>query len=225
MATDQIVALAALVLLAVGVWRLELRRARAARAARDALFDAVLEVLEEARLDTGPNRYPVLTGRHGGRPVRLEAVVDTLTLRKLPSLWLFVTVHRPFELDSPVSALARPVGTEFFSPNASFRHRLPTPAGFPGHARIATARPTVLDPAVFDTFGELMRDVRVKEVQAGPAGARIVYQVAEAAQGPYRTGRRADFGAPRLDPRTPTDLLDGLATLAEALIPERTRSR
>ena len=224
MATDQVLALAALVALAVGLCWLEVRRARAARAARDGLFDTVLEVLDETRLCTGPDRYPALTGQHRGQPVRVEAIVDTLTPRKLPILWLFVTIRRPFGLDTPVDALARPIGTEFFSPNASFGHRLPTPADFPVHARIATARPTVLAPAALDTLGELMRDPKVKEVQAGPTGARIVYQLAEAAQGPYRTGRRADFGAPRLEPCTLARLLDGLAALAEALPPERARS-
>jgi hypothetical protein len=223
-ATERVVALAALVVLAVGLCWLEVRRTRAARAARDGLFDAVLEVLEEERLSAGPNRYPVLTGHHRGQAVRVEVIVDTLTPRKLPILWLSVTVHRSFGLDTPVDALARPIGTEFFSPNASFGHRLPTPADFPVHACIATARPTVLAPAALDTLGELMRDARVKEVQAGPTGARIVYQLVEAAQGPYRTGRRADFGAPRLEPRTLARLLDGLAALAEVLPPERARS-
>lgn len=222
MATDQALALAALVVIAVGGCRLELRGTRAARAARDGLFDAALEVLDDAHLRTDPDRYPVLTGQHRGRPVRVEAVVDTLTLRKLPVLWLFVTVHRPFGLDVPVDALARPVGTEFFSPNASFGHPLPTPADFPVHARIAATRPTALAPAALATVGELMRDVRVKEIQAGPTGARIGYQLAEAAQGPYRTGRRADFGAPRLDPGTLAGLLARLDALAEALTPDRT---
>jgi hypothetical protein len=223
-ATEQLVALAALVVLAAGACRLEIRRARVARAARDGVFGAVLDVLDDSHLSTDRHRYPVLTGRHRGHPVRVEAVVDTLTLRKLPILWMFVTVRRPFDLDSPVDALARPIGTEFFSPNASFDHRLPTPVDFPVHARIAGPRPTELAPASLGTLGELMRDVKVKEVQAGPTGARIVYQLAEADQVPYRTGRRADFGAPRLEPHTLVDLLDGLAALAEALTPERTES-
>jgi hypothetical protein len=224
-ATDQLVTLAALVVIAVGVGRLEFRRAREARAARARLFDAVLEVLDGAQLRTDPVGYPVLTGEHGGHPLRVEAVVDTLALRKLPILWLFVTVHRPFPLGSPIDALARPLGTEFFSPNASFGHQLPVPADFPVHARIAAARPTELAPAALGTIGELMRDVRVKEVQAGPTGARIGYQLAEAAQGPYRTGRRADFGAHRLQPATLVGLLDGLSALADALAPQQASSR
>jgi hypothetical protein len=223
-ATDQIIALAALVVIAAAVCRLELRRARAARATRDGLFDAALEVLDDPSLSTIPHRYPVLTGLHRGHPARVEAVVDTLTPRKLPILWLFVTVHRPFDLGSPVDALARPIGTEYFSPNASFCHHLPTPTDFPVHARIATARPTELTPAALGTIGELMRDAHVKEVQAGPTGARITYQLAEAAQGPYRTGRRADFGTPRLEPPTLARLLAGLDALAEALTAEPTGS-
>jgi len=222
--TDLVVALAALAAVATGVCCLELRRNRSDRAARDRSFDAVLAVLGDPHLRTRPHQYPVLTGWHRGHPVRVEAVVDTLTVRKLPILWVFVTVHRPLGLDSPVDALARPIGTEFFSPNASFGHRLPTPADFPVHARIASARATVLDAATLGTFHELMRDPRVKEVQAGPTGARIVFQLAEAAQGPYRTGRRAEFGAPRLEPRTLTGLLDGLAQLGEAPSPERVRT-
>jgi hypothetical protein len=85
-ATDQVIALAALVVIAAGVCRLEFRRAQTVQAARDGVFDAVLDVLDEADLSTGPHRYPVLTGRHRGHPVRVEAVVDTLTLRKLPVL-------------------------------------------------------------------------------------------------------------------------------------------
>jgi hypothetical protein len=223
--TDLFAGLAVLAAVAAAMCWLEVRRSRAARAVRDGLFDDVLDVLDDARQASGPSGCPVLTGRHCGHPVRVEAVIDTLATRKLPILWVFVTVHRPFGLDCPVSALARPTGTESFSPNASFGHRLPTPVGFPVHARIATARPADLAPAALGTLGELMRDVRVKEIQAGPTGARIVHQLAEAAQGPFRTGRRADFGSPRLDPHTLTALLDGLSALAEVLTPERTRPR
>lgn len=210
--------------LLIGVWLLQVRRGRSARAARQRLFDPVLGMID-GRTSAATDGYPVLTGSHHGHPVRLEAVADSLTPRKLPILWLFVTQHRPLALDAPVDALARPIGTEFFSPNASFAHRLPTPPDFPVHARIATLRPTTLAPAALDIIGALMSDPKVKEVQIGPTGARIVYQLAEAAQGPYRTARQADFGAPRLESAELAVLLAGLAELSDALAADRARSR
>ena len=73
-------------------------------------------------------------------------------------------------------------------------------------------------------IGDLLADAAVKEVQAGPTGARIVHLLAEAEQTPYRTGRRADFGAPRLRPDALAGLLAGLDALTAATAPDRTRS-
>jgi hypothetical protein len=224
-ATEQAVALAAGAVLVLALCYKEIRRAREARATRDGLFDAVAWMLEDAHVRTGRGRYAVLSGRHDGHAVRAEIVVDSLTLRKLPILWLVVTVSRPLPTDGTVDVLTRPNGTEVFSRNALLAHRLRTPDDFPVLARIATSQPVVLPEAAFAAVGDLVRDDRVKEVEAGPAGARVVFRLAEAAQGPYRAGRRVDFGTPAITPLTLAALLTGLDAFAEALTPERERTR
>jgi hypothetical protein len=222
-ATEQAVTLAAAALVVLAVAYREIRRSRAERAARDGLFDAVVWMLSDARVHTGPGRYPVLTGSHGGHPVRADVVVDSLTLRKLPLLWLVVTVSRPVAVDGTVGVLTRPGGTEVFSRNASLAHRVPTPDGFPVPARIATSRAVDVPRRVLAALGERVRDDRVKEIEAGPAGVRVVYRLAEADQGRYRAGRRVDFGMPTLTPLALAALLTGLDSVAEALTREHVR--
>lgn len=217
MGTDQILALAAVSGLAVAGIAIQLRQSRASRRARQRLFDQVVALVDRGRLEYNGTGYPVLTGEYLGRPVRLAAVVDSMTLRKLPVLWLTITLSRPLPMPAPLDVLARPTGGEFFSPNSSYPHQLPTPPGFPVHARIATPRPVSVPPELLRDIGTVMTDPKVKEVYASPAGMRIVYQLAEAASGPYRTTRQADFGSPQLTPAALSRLLDSMGELPHAL--------
>ncbi|WP_028932631.1 hypothetical protein [Pseudonocardia spinosispora] len=187
----------------------------AARRAR--LFDQVVGDLTDGRVTAGETRYPVLTGTHLGHPVRVAAVVDSLLTRTLPTLLLVVVHSRPFPLGAALDALARPTGTEFYSPNASFAHQVPTPPDFPVHARIATMRPLRVPPPLLDTIGSLLSDVKVKEVLVGPVGARITYRLVVADQSAYRSARRADFGFPQVTPAVLAELLTGLRVVGEAL--------
>ncbi|GEL23445.1 hypothetical protein PSU4_23990 [Pseudonocardia sulfidoxydans NBRC 16205] len=223
MATEQAVTLTLAALVVAAVACREVRRSRAERVARDGLFDAVVWMLTDAHVSTGGGRHPVLTGSHDGHPVRAEVVVDSLTLRKLPLLWLVVTVSRPVTVDATVDVLTRPNGTEVFSRNACLAHRLPTPDDFPVPARIAASRAVGLPGPALAALGELASDDRVKEVEAGPAGVRVVYRLAEADQTRYRAGRRVDFGMPTLTPLTLAALLTGLDTLASACATNPTR--
>ncbi|MBN9107340.1 MAG: hypothetical protein J0I34_01030 [Pseudonocardia sp.] len=223
MATEQAVTLAPAALVVLAVAYNEIRRARTQRAARDGVFDAVVWMLSDAHVATGGGRYPVLTGTHDGHPVRAEVVVDSLTLRKLPLLWLVVTVSRPVAVDGTVDVLTRPNGTEVFSRNASLAHRLSTPDDFPVPARIATSRAVPVSERALAALGELVRDDRVKEIEAGPAGVRVVHRLAEADQTRYRAGRRVDFGMPTVTPLTFAALLIGLDDIASACAATPTR--
>jgi hypothetical protein len=215
--TEQILVLVLVAGLAGSGLAIQLQHARASRHARQQLFDQVTDVVDRGRLEGDGTGYPVLTGEYLGHPLRLAAVVDSLTLRKLPALWLILTLSRPLPMAAPVDVLARPSGSEFFSPNSRYPHQLPVPPGFPVHARIATPRPTPVPAELLRAIGGLMADPKVKEVYAGPAGLRIVYQLAEAASGPYRTTRQADFGSPQLTEGTLTRLLDAMGELPHAL--------
>jgi hypothetical protein len=189
---------------------------RRARAERHWLFDAVGDLLGNAAARPGHD-YPVLTGDYRGHPVRLEPLVDGLAMRTLPSLWLLATQYRRLPVDAPLDVLARPTGTEFYSPNATYAHELAAPEGYPTSVRIATPDPRTAPVSILPTLRSLAEDRRTKEILVSAGGVRVVHKLAEAAQGPYRSTRRARFGEVRIAPAGLAELLDALTEIGDRL--------
>ena len=116
-----------------------------------------MPLVQDACLTREGGGYPVLTGRLGGHRVTLRPIVDAVTLRKLPVLWVELVVHRTLEVEGTVNVLLRPLGTEFFSPDSGFAHELAPPPGLPRPVRVA---------CVFGRPGAVARGA------GGPARAR-----------------------------------------------------
>ena len=135
-------ALVVLVVAVVVLSVLHRRSQRADAADRARLFERVVPLVQDARLTREGGGYPVLTGRLGGHRVTLRPIVDAVTLRKLPVLWVELVVHRALEVEGTVNVLLRPLGTEFFSPDSGFAHELAPPPGLPRPVRVACARRT-----------------------------------------------------------------------------------
>ena len=189
-----------LALVAVAVLAVAHRRsATAAARERAAVLDDVVDLLDDVRAAGHRGTHPTLSGTVDGRPVTLRPIVDSLTMRKLPVLWLEVVVRRDLPVAAPLNLLARPTGTEFFSPDGRYDHEIAPPDGGPRPARVSTTDPgRAPDAAVLEPAGDLLRDPRLKEVGLGRGGVRAVWLVAEADQGAYRLGRRAVFGPARV---------------------------
>ncbi|WP_219417006.1 hypothetical protein [Pseudonocardia nigra] len=221
--TTAFVVIAALAAVAA-LCHLQVSHLRRVRRERRALFADVQDVLDDAVVHQDGLGYPALSGTYRGHPVRLRVVVDTLTLRKLPALWLLITQVRRLDVEEPIDVLLRPSGAEFFSPNAEFAHELPPPDWLPRPARIASPRSTSALPAV-EHLAPLLRDPRTKEVLVSGDGVRVVRQLAEGAQGPYRTARRPDFGPVRLLPDGLCHLLDTISDAGDVLAGGEVRSR
>jgi hypothetical protein len=195
---------------------------RAARRAdaheRAHVFDDVVPLLAGARLTGGGASYPELAGHLAGRPVRLRVLVDALTLRKLPALWVEITQERPLAVEGSLNVLLRPHGTEFFSPDAGFPHELAPPPGVPRPVRVACADPerapstAVLAPAI-----PLLGEPTTKELGVGRRGLRVVLLVAEGDQTSYRTARRAVFDRPRVDPDAVTRAVAVLTAVGDGI--------
>jgi hypothetical protein len=209
-------------LAAATLWRIQLAHVRRLRHERRQLFAEVHGVLDEVRVH-GDGAYPTLIGTYRGYQVRLEPVVDTLGLRKLPSLWLVVTQQRRLDLDVPVDVLVRPSGTEYFSPNAGFAHELGPPDGFPAHVRVASPGPGPTAGSI-ECLAPLVCDPRTKDVLVSANGVRVVRMLAEAAQGPYRTARTAEFGVVRIAPDGLRRLLDVVTGVGDALAADPVRA-
>src|SRR4029077_7695287 len=73
------------------IWLYRRDRERARRL-RGGFFTSYLDLFISYRVVKDAVDFPVLTGKYRGHEFRLEPIVDHMTLRKLPSLWLRVSV-------------------------------------------------------------------------------------------------------------------------------------
>src|SRR5262245_13593682 len=80
-------------------------------AASDAFFAKVRPLIDNARYEgEGSIGYPQMVGRYRNLPVRLYPVIDTLAIRKLPSLWLLATLPEPLPIKAIFDLLIRRMG-------------------------------------------------------------------------------------------------------------------
>jgi len=210
----------ALLLLAVAVlvwiYRRDKRRFEAERAMLLGEAQALLTGAEQSR---AANEYPKVSGRYRGHAVTIDAVLDTIAVRKLPSLWLRVTVLADIPFSGACDILARAHNVEFYSPAAAMEHVLSLPAGWPDHLTVKTDDPAAMPPeAILARHIQIFReDERMKELLVTPRGVRMVWQAAEGARAEYMVLRQAAFG-PVVVPRARLQaLLDAAVALAEEL--------
>jgi len=212
------------VLAAIALTVLLVRRYFLARRRREEaperLLGAAKTVLEEADFEErGKVGYPQLVGRYRGHVVQVRPVVDTLAIRKLPSLWLLVTIPEPLPVRATLDLMMRPAGPTTFS---NFDHlpvtleRLPD---FPEFGVVRTNDPQHVLPAhVIAPHLDLFQDKHAKELLITPKGVRLVWQIAEGDRTQYGIFRQAEFGDPRLAPELLAAILDRLISIRQAIM-------
>ena len=123
------------VLLAIGVlvWIYRRDRNRLERE-RAQLFEDVRGLLSDAEITRAANEYPKLRGHYRGYDVAIDAVIDHIAVRKLPSLWLRATVLIELPHRGTCDVMARAHNVEFFSPAGDLQHVLKLPAVLPSIA-------------------------------------------------------------------------------------------
>jgi hypothetical protein len=209
----------AVVLLAVAVltWIYRRDKSRVDRE-RKVLFDDAHGLLTDAEIEYTPREYPKLRGRYRGHEVAIDAVVDTIAVRKLPSVWLRVTVKAAMPFGGICDVMARAHNVEFYSPFGDLDHHIALPSGWPGHLTVKTDDPDVMPPAaLLAPHVAIFGDERMKELLVTPRGVRLVRQVAQGARAEYMVLRQAAFG-PVVVPRVQLQhMLDAAVALADAL--------
>jgi hypothetical protein len=195
------------------------RRVRERGEEPDRLFALARSVLEQPTVSPGRSAGTyVLTGRFQGLDVQVKAVADTLALRKLPSLWLMVTLPGAVPVAGTLDLMMRPTGPTSFSNFDHLPTTVPTPSGFPEHAIIRTDDPALMPPLdlirphLAPFFGP-----RGKELLVTPKGLRIVVLLAEADRARYGVLRQADFGDVVVDPDLLTSCLQELISLRNTI--------
>lgn len=206
---------------ALGLWlALRLIREASARShARARYFSAVKPLFDGGESRVQPTGFPRMTGRRKGLAFDLQAIPDTLTFRKLPALWVLVTLPEAMPLDATLDLMARPLGNEPFTRFADLPQSLPTPPDLPKDIAIRSDDATRIPPPdLIARHADLFADPRVKELVLSPKGLRIVILAEEADRGRYLIFREAEMGRAPLAPARLEPLLDRLAALREDIL-------
>ncbi len=169
---------------------------RSALATRRGLLDSVAGMFGDAKISLAPDSFPVLRAHMpDGRPIKVQLIADTLVFRRLPQLWLQVTLGETAVRARPsIGALARPTGAEFYSTVHDLPQWIEPPhTGAPllmrGDGRASAQqleRVSVL-------FRSLFSDPAVKEATVTPRGVRLIRQAAQGERGSHLLLRQTRF--------------------------------
>ncbi len=205
----------ALVVLARLVWQAGQARAQQ----RAAFFDDCATLLTNPRTGASSAGFPRLGGTWRGHAVDLQAVSDTLTFRKLPALWVLLTLPDPLPVRATLNLMIRPTGVEPFSRFHLLPDQISPPPGFPADCAIRTDDPDGLLPdAVLRPHLTLFDDERIKELVISPKGLRFTFLAEEADRGRYLIFRDAEVGQMPLAADRIAPLLDRLTALRADII-------
>lgn len=192
---------------------------RLTKARRQIILDPVRGLFSDAKHSEDGAGLPAIEGNYGGRRLKLELIPDTMTIRRLPQLWLSVTALKPLEIAGGVAMLVRPSGADFYSLTAHMHTTFDPPRELPWETLVRgeTAASGAVLAKLAGEAGRIMSDAKVKEIAATRRGLRIVYQLAEGKRGQHLLLRQSDFEGASLEPELLARLAADLDALAHAL--------
>ena len=194
--------------------RQSIRAAHARRLSRLGYFDHCRSLFSGSRLSQCATGFPRLSGRYRNSDADLQAVPDTLTFRKLPALWVLVTLPGPLPVLATFNLMIRPTGVEPFSGFHRLPDQIAIPDGFPGDCAIRTDDPRHLLPEhVLAPHLPLFDNPLIKELVISPKGLRIVFLAEEADRTRYLIFRDAEMGRTPLPPEQITPVLERLQAI------------
>jgi len=198
------------VILILLLWWMHQRTRNAIRKKRRAMYDDCLPLFTDIDITQDDVNYPVLRARYNSLEIVIEPLVDHIAVRKIPVLWLMVTLKSPVPYKSTLDYLVRPHNTEFYSPSTNLQHRLDVPQDWPQHATLRTN--DVENTPPIDIVGccvsRVFEDPKYKELLITPKGIRIVYLVDEALRSHYMVLRQLMFENDHLDNMLVKRLID-----------------
>src|ERR1043166_3371929 len=145
------------------------RDQRRLKAQRGRLLASCLGLLEQPRQRQDDLGYPILTGWYRGQRFHIDAVVDHIAVRKVPSLWLRVSLFADLSHLATLDILMRAQNVEFYSPANDLPHRVAVPAGGPADAVIHTDDPARMPSAeVIGPHLDFFHQPQAKEMLVTP---------------------------------------------------------
>jgi hypothetical protein len=182
-------------ILLMGLWliRQYLHDQRSIKHAKAHLFDEVLGLLDGAKLKQEGKDFPQVSGVFLGYEVKLSLIEDTVAVRKIPPLWLLITIQGKTAIQGSFDLIVRPSNNEFYSPAWQWNGNLQVPSHWPQHS-VIKYQDNLVDVAKIDALvPQLFRDERAKELLITPSVLRITYMAKQAERGEYLIMRNSVF--------------------------------
>ncbi len=186
---------------------------RRRQAARAVYFSSVEGLFDRAVVRVQPSGFARMTGHWGAHEFDLQAVPDTLTFRKLPALWVMITLPEPLPVTATLDIMARPSGGEPFSHFSSLPQSLERPSFLPEVTALRSDDAAGLKVDYLAAHAPLFDDPRVKELIISPKGLRIVLLAEEAERGRYLLFRDAEMGLEPLKAERVSGLIETILAL------------
>jgi hypothetical protein len=191
---------------------------KARKAARASYFRNVEPLFNKVSTRIQPTGFARMTAHFDSAAFDLQAIPDSLTFRKLPALWVMLTLPEPMPVKATLDIMARPAGNEPFSHFANLPQSLPCPPSLPDGTALRSDDANGVPPleliaahlAVFD-------DPKVKELVISPKGLRLVILADEAERGRFLIFRDAEVGTSPLPAVRMTPLISALIALRDTL--------
>lgn len=186
---------------------------------RAAYLDAVAPLFENQITALAATGFARLSGHYQGVQFDLQAVPDTLSYRKLPALWLLVTLTERMPTGATLDVMLRPTGVESFSNFRDLAVQIDTPHGFPADCALRCDDPAGIPAAdlIVSHLARLDQD-QLKELVIAPKGLRIVWLAEEANRTRYLAFRDAEMGCSPLPAARLEPLLAALIALRDDLV-------
>lgn len=192
-------------------------RQRAAR--RAAFLDEVQGLFSGGLKKLMPDGFPRISGTYRDLTFDIQLVPDTLNFRKLPSLWLLVSLPGPMPVRATFDLMMRPRGVETFSKYSELPVQMAADPAFPHDCTVRTDAPALLPPRqLLLKHTAILEDERAKELLISPKGLRIVWLAEEANRGRYLLFRDSEMGLAPLPAAQVRPLLDYLIALRTDLL-------
>lgn len=190
------------------LWWWQRQNAGWLRRARQNKMRELLPLLDGGSFVDRPGDFPAVAGGYGGHEALIELITDSIAVRKLPALWLIITIKAALPTAGAFGVMNRPQNTEYWSPFDRLPDHLPKPAHWsvPANLRARGAEGPRL-AAYVEPHLDFLGSVGSKEILIMPGGVRMTMLAEEGDRASYLVGRQEVFSS---DPVAATAALDML---------------
>jgi hypothetical protein len=218
-ATASVTALLLLIVLALGVlvW-LYRRNSAQRRRDRAGLYVPAYELFQSYRVEQTDADFPSLEGQYRDRAFHIDAVIDTLTFRRLPVLWLRVSLLEPLPGIATTDILVRAQNNEFYAPGNDLPYQLPVPAHWPDGTHAKTDDPArAPSRELLERHMDFFALPQAKEMLVTPKGVRLVRLIDQGERAEYLVLRIVDFRSNLVSADDLRDMMDRCIALIDDL--------